>query len=464
MQDALDIDRVVAWVQEHKFQRVAVQLPDELLSQACRYISQLQRRLPKRKLFLLGDSTYGSSSVDEVGAEHYGADCIVHVGSSDQEHAGALPVLFVFSQAAATDDAPTAAVTTALIPHFRKTPGVLLLICEVPWQWLLERLSSEIGYALIGVQDVLIAEPQQEALVSRRGVGTQRHDWRFGIASIAAWWSIVGTLAIAAVSEAEPVRVCGRIVARSVGGPPKQELPAEAAILYIGEADSGLERRLLLRHGYGHPIWRLSPSSSEVTKITSDALLMKRYRFVELARSAGVFGLLLCATGASYGSPLADRLQLLLRRAGRQAYRFIVGRVTPEKLGNFPDIECFVSLASPDHFPFDTKEFHVPIVSPYELEVALGVREWTGSYVTDLEELLAAPVPVHSLSEEEGVVQTLGAGARLRQFNVRDPGEPQTSQATKISVLPDAAAGPWMPPALATSGLHGVAGHYATEG
>jgi len=457
--EALDIDRVVAWIQEHSFQRVALQLPDELLARACSYIARLQKRLPRRKLFLLGDSTYGSSSVDEVGAEHYGADCIVHVGSSDQEHAGSMPVLFVFSQAPA-EVVPMKAMVSALSSHFREQQGPLLLICEVTWQWLLERVSSEVGGSMVGLEYVLIAEAQQEALVSRRSVGSRRHDWRFGSASIAAWWSTLGTLALAAVSEVAPLRMCGRVVTRSAGEPPKQQLPPNTTILYIGEPDSGLERRLLLRHGYAHPVWRLSPSSNEVTKLASDVLLMKRHRFVELARSAGVFGLLLCATGASYGGPLADRLQALLRRSGRQVYRFIVGRVTPEKLGNFPDIECFVSLASPDHFPFDTKEFHVPIVSPFELEVALGVREWTGSYITDLEELLAAPVPMHELTEEEGVVQTLGASARLRQFKVT---EHQTTQAVKISVLPDAAGGPRVAPALATPGLHGVAGAYANE-
>jgi len=137
-----------------------------------------------------------------------------------------------------------------------------------------------------------------------------------------------------------------------------------------------------------------------------------------------------------------------------------------EKLGNFPDIECFVSLASPDHFPFDTRDFHVPIVSPYELEVALGVREWTGGYITDLEELLSAPLPLRMPTQEDGVVQTLGAGARLRHFNVGGSDRPQTGQGVKdvFGGLPDAAGGPSIAPALATPGLHGVAGRYATEG
>lgn len=467
MDDAIDIQRIVDWVLQHGFERIAVQLPDSLLAGAATCVVELQKRLPRRKVFLLGDSAYGSSSVDEVGAEHYGADCIVHVGSSDQEHAGAMPVLFIFSQVAA-EQMPTKAVVNALEAHLRQTQGCLVLLCEVTWQWVLERFTQELQDAFRGLE-VLLAEPQQEALASRKPAGIRRHDWRFGTASLGAWWSALGPLAMAAAARPEPLRICGRTVRNVADRSFLRQLPPNSTVLYIGDADSALERRLLLRHGYALPIWRVSPMSREVAKITSDALLMRRYRFVELARSAGAVGLLQCATGASYGQPLADRLEALLRRAGRRVYRFVVGRVTPEKLGNFPDIECFVSLASPDHFPFDTREFQVPIVSPYELEIALGAREWTGSYITDLEELLASPLAPLPPDEEDRVVQTLGAGARLRTFNSGAPGGSSTAEAggkelPSMGPAFHSVGGERWAPARATPGLHGVAGRYSNEG
>ena len=47
------------------------------------------------RFFILGDSSFGGGGVDEVGALHYGADCIVRFGHADQQRGGSLPVLFV---------------------------------------------------------------------------------------------------------------------------------------------------------------------------------------------------------------------------------------------------------------------------------------------------------------------------------------------------------------------------------
>lgn len=83
-----------------------------------------------------------------------------------------------------------------------------------------------------------------------------------------------------------------------------ERLSAECGLLYVGAAGAPLERRLLLRHGHARPIWRLEAGG--ITRLSSDPLLMRRHRFVELVRSASVVGLLLCATGASYGRAVAD--------------------------------------------------------------------------------------------------------------------------------------------------------------
>lgn len=42
-------------------------------------------------------------------------------------------------------------------------------------------------------------------------------------------------------------------------------------------------------------------------------------------------------------------------------------------------------LSGPEQFMWDVRDFMVPICTPYEMDVALGAREWTGEYITDLE-------------------------------------------------------------------------------
>lgn len=463
--DGLGLGLAAEWVQRHGFRRIAVQLPDEVLGAAARAIAKLQKGLPGRKVFLLGDSTYGSSSVDEVGAEHYGADCIVHVGSSDQEHAGTLPVLFLAARAPVPEAAAQGLV--AELQGHLEGGAVVLLICDAAVQHLAGPLANALG-AVTALDNVMIAEPLLEASVVPRGDSRCRRDWRFGVVPVAAWWAALGPITLAAAASPEPLRVCGRRVRRAGGGPPARLLPG-GSVVYVGSPGSPLERRLLLRHGHARAVWRLEPSSGAVTRLSSEAILLRRHRFVELVRSAGAVGLLLCATGSSHGAAVAERLEVLLQRAGRRVYRFVIGRVTPEKLGNFREIDCFVSLASPEHFPFEARDFHVPIASPYEVEVALGAREWTGSYVTDLEELLAAPLRPQLPDEEVLPVQSLGAGARLRLFNGPAAVVPLAAPRPKLDFAPAGSAagecsGSPPAPAVASSGLHGVAGRYTTEG
>mmetsp|Transcript_92023 Transcript_92023/g.269232 ORF Transcript_92023/g.269232 Transcript_92023/m.269232 type:complete len:481 (-) Transcript_92023:52-1494(-) len=468
-----DIDRVVTWVKNHSFQRIAVQFPDELLSVAPKIVLTLCRELPQRKVFVLGDSPYGSSSVDEVGAEHYGADCIVKVGPSDQQQVGSLPVLFVFGREPLSQvDAPS--ILSALRESFDKPVSSLslVLVCDVALQHGAGGIGAALSKELQSSGDAFVAEPVHEV---SRGTGSvaRWRDWRFGTIPTGAWLSALGPLVMSSMAAPEPFRVCGRRVRRagSTCSPGEDErlLPPHCGFLHLGAADSALERRLLLRYGHAYPVWRLELPSGTPVRLSSDRLLLQRYRLVEAVKSAAVVGLLLCATGAAQGQAVADRLETLLRRAGRQVYRFLLGRPTAEKLGNFPDVECYVSLASPEHFPFSVRDVHVPIASPYEVEVALGAREWSGDYITDLEELLSSPLSVGPVGSEVFAVQTLGAGARVRTFAASGDrgGELVCAERRKdvkaADTLVERPSTGNRPPAVVEPGLHGIPSRYVSE-
>eukprot|EP00927_Polykrikos_kofoidii_P059616 TRINITY_DN54762_c0_g1_i1.p1 TRINITY_DN54762_c0_g1~~TRINITY_DN54762_c0_g1_i1.p1 ORF type:complete len:522 (-),score=89.15 TRINITY_DN54762_c0_g1_i1:326-1891(-) len=513
-EDPYELGRIASWVACHEFRRVALQFPDHLLGDVLDTVVGLRNLLPaKTKVFVLGDSTHGSSSVDEVAAEHYGADCIVHIGPSDQQHAGTLPVLYVFGKALLSASAVAAKVAAELRRFERvdscnsldrsvsaisdEVPTSLVLVCDVALQHVAGRLAEAFGAALRDVHGfdgadvdahVLVAVPKSESLASpsqpcgesnsiapTESLTERRRDYRFGVLSVSSWWACgLGPLAIAAAAFPSPLRLCGREVqcwrrsqdeAFSPGNKTPQLglLPDRCGLVLCTSAvDSALERRLLLRYGYSRSLWRLDPDSGELSRLCSNKLLLQRFRFVELAKCASVVGLVLAATGSRHTQAVAERLEEVLRRAHRQTYRFVVGRVTPEKLGNFPEVELFVSLASPEHFPWNSKEFLAPIASPYEVEVALGVREWTGNYITDPEELLSWPLPDVGLVGEDNdalLVQSLGSRGRVRNF-ARD-----NAVGCLGSAVPSVtgAFNERQAPALVTDGQHGVASQYNEE-
>ena len=57
------------------------------------------------------------------------------------------------------------------------------------------------------------------------------------------------------------------------------------------------------------------------------------------------------------------------------------------KLTNFAEVDAFVIVASAETSLIEARDFPVPLITPLELEVALGVREWTGFYSTSFTDL-----------------------------------------------------------------------------
>lgn len=487
IQDTARIDtaRIVSWVTQHSFQRVALQFPDSLLAGAPELYNRLRKALPNCKVFILGDSFFGGGGVDEVGAQHYGADCVVRFGQAGQQRGGTLPALFVFDSGTSLCEnlqLASGEVVAAVREHLeisQRGRASLLLVCDLPVQQAALPFAAALK-AAIAVQKttsrlswrVLVAKPREEAEVG--GGSALWRDWRWGELDIASgWWSRLGPLTTAAAARPSSLQVCGRPVSALPDDDDHThsealtgwELPKPCAIVYVGSAGTDLERRLLLRYNGSCPIWRLQADTSSgnvpaVEKLSSQSLLLKRYRFVELARSAAVVGLLLVTAdgNTALSQALAKRYEIMLRQAGRQCYRLVVGQPTQEKLGNFPGIECYVLLSGPDQFPWDARDLMVPICTPYELEVALGAREWTGDYMADLDELLATtPAEFagtsHVGKRETTHVHSLGQD-RLKTFD---------GQQAILQPMPSGQRASRPPPAEIAPGLHGVPWKYSQE-
>jgi len=77
---------------------VALQFPDELITYSFRVMKLIEEKFPNVKLYVLGDTSYGSCCVDEIAAEHINADCIIHFGRSCLSITKRLPVHFVFGK------------------------------------------------------------------------------------------------------------------------------------------------------------------------------------------------------------------------------------------------------------------------------------------------------------------------------------------------------------------------------
>ena len=180
----------------------------------------------------------------------------------------------------------------------------------------------------------------------------------------------------------------------------------------------------------GNEIRRLEEAGADITTPRGDdiqpevpfGLQMKRFGCVEAAKSAELFGIVYGTTGVSHCDAVVKRMNEILLARGRRVYNLVVGDVNITKLGNFPEIECYVHVACPENqwaLSVSTRDYPVPIITPFELEVAMEAREWSTEYVVEFSELLSTPPKAPEIDEDGEVnVQVLGGGAKVKNFKL----------------------------------------------
>ncbi|PNI52733.1 DPH2 isoform 17, partial [Pan troglodytes] len=101
-------------------------------------------------------------------------------------------------------------------------------------------------------------------------------------------------------------------------------------------------------------------------------LRARRRYLVERARDARVVGLLAGTLGVAQHREALAHLRNLTQAAGKRSYVLALGRPTPAKLANFPEVDVFVLLACPlgALAPQLSGSFFQPILAPCELEAA----------------------------------------------------------------------------------------------
>jgi 2-(3-amino-3-carboxypropyl)histidine synthase len=110
-------------------------------------------------------------------------------------------------------------------------------------------------------------------------------------------------------------------------------------------------------------------------------LLRQRYGAIVACRSARRFGILIGLKRGQQRLTLAYTLQQMLDSAGKLSLLITLDEFSPISLQGF-DVDCYVSTACPRIAIDDYLQYKKPIITPVELEIVLGRREWE-TYVFD---------------------------------------------------------------------------------
>ena len=372
-----EIERTVSTIRKEAYARIALQFPDEMLSDAPRVFEALSKDLKSTsstdykeqggpikvvktelppaqiitaKLYILADTSYGACCVDEIAAEHVNADAVVHYGRACLSPTARIPVIHVFTKQPLPEQ-------PRLIKEFEKyyknRQQKIILMADVTYQNHLQDIMKVLqlrSFSNLFLADI-IHDPSSP-LPNR----TVPEETKVNVSKLSEWQLF---------HIAEPPQSLLLILASRVGS---------IRIFPTSGSDSD---------DYGEPF----------VASTSRAL-NRRYALLTSVNTVSVFGILINTLSVKNYLHIVEHVKSQVRAAGKKSYTFVVGKINAAKVANFSEVGAWVVIGCWESSLIDSKEFWKPILTPFELDLALKKDEdriWTGEWNSDFHKILVEP-------------------------------------------------------------------------
>ncbi|EIE23796.1 diphthamide biosynthesis protein [Coccomyxa subellipsoidea C-169] len=400
-----DIQGVAAYITARKFTVVTLQFPDDLLREA-KDVSKAVQDICARhglqvKTFVLADTTYNSLGVDEVAAQHVHAQCVIHYGRASLSPLSTLPAYFVFTRAP-LDCSRTAErlVSWAAGNGSAAVAGMkaVVVLSDQPLLWAVNQLraclASSATKANLDVQflvaDILThqlapvpSSSPQPATSDSQPLDTDTQSHR---------------------APAEGSRA-GHWVAAGLQWDLPEGVDAQDCLwLWLGDDDAPALTQLLMTYSRMH--WAMyNPQEDSLREGLPSEIsrtLRKRNYLIEKAKNANIIGIVVGTLGVAGYLEAAEAIKKLAQAAGKKTYTLLMGKPSPVKLANFPEVDVFVLIADAQGQILESKEFYSPLITPYEAQLAFAPEGGlvSNDYRLDFDALLSSTAEL-SVSERE---------------------------------------------------------------
>ena len=378
-----EIKRTVSELRAGGWRRIALQFPDSFLVHAPRVVELLQAGLKdssaeesrelshsqrvdndssdvqaqigleklsvsdpehsRKRLYILGDTSYGACCVDEIAAEHVDAAVVVHYGRACLSPTARLPVIYVFTQ----QDLNHKLVISAFERTYPDKDTKLILMADVTYASHLPSLTSTIsslGYTSLHTTSIL---HDPSSLLPNRTVPPE------------------------VLSDPERLK--------------------DYHLFHVSDPPPALLLTLSSRLSSIH-IYPTSTSVPPAPLLASTTLaLRRRYALLTSLTTVPIFGILVNTLSVANYTSAISRIQSLLRSAGKKSYVFVVGKVNAAKIANFAEVSGWVIVGCWESSLVEGEGFWRPVITPFELEMVLEgdeKRVWTGEWRGDFGGLL----------------------------------------------------------------------------
>ncbi|KAL6875688.1 hypothetical protein ACP4OV_013201 [Aristida adscensionis] len=392
-----EVPRTAAFLRGRAYTRVALQFPDELLKDAAAVARALRRELGGAgaggvRVFVMADTAYNSCCVDEVGASHIDAQCVVHYGHACMSPTSNLPAFFVFGKASLD----IGACAHSLLECSRKSNKRILVLYGLEYAYALDGLRQaiedsykshsglpEVRYAgvLCSVMSPSSSAEENECLQSN---GTSSNDALSVHNDEATFFNYHCNMEQS--SSTHKYTLGG--LTWDISNEEKME---DYLIFWIGQDNSAFANIVLTFNKC--EIVRYDTTSNQLSTDVSHLMkiLRRRYYLVEKAKDANIVGILVGTLGVAGYLHIIEKMKALIKAAGKKSYTLVMGRPNSAKLANFPECEVFVYVSCAQTALLDSKEFLAPVITPFEAVLAFNRgREWTGEYLMDFKDLITS--------------------------------------------------------------------------
>lgn len=311
----------------------------------------------QQQVWILADTAYSSCCIDEVAAEHVGADIVVHYGDACLNAIQKLPAVYVFGKPYLNIDETVAKFKSTYTDVEEK----IMLMADAPNTIHLPVIYNILKptYKNLAYADINLKKAHRAKILGFES-STPDND--------------------------EFIRLNNRIINYDNQILEETDL-LDFNLFHINRPEPP---HLLYLTTKFSSITLYNPEENTVDQGPFPSL-MKRYRYMQIARTAGTVGILVNTLSLRHTKEMINLVSAKIKEADKKYYMFVVGKPNVAKLANFEsiDIWCILGCGQGGIVIDNTNEFYKPIITPYELELALSPQvSWTGAWVTDFENMI----------------------------------------------------------------------------
>ncbi|HJL64581.1 MAG TPA: diphthamide biosynthesis enzyme Dph2 [Candidatus Thalassarchaeaceae archaeon] len=356
------LDDLVERIKDNDHRLVALQVPEGLKMQALEMMDAIEDN-SSAKVVLAADPCYGACDLVHDKMRMMGVELVAHMGHSAMNIDSGMPTHFI-------------PVTYEGDPEIDPVVPILAKHKAIAEARLSKKEEGE-----------LTEEEAQERFLDAVGRVAPLSGTKLGLVGSIQHLHLL-------LEYKERLEKAGFDVEIPIGGArltfPGQVLgcnysgddPTIGHYLFLGSGD--FHPIGLVMHT-GKPLALLDPYTGQASEMSFERIeriLRQRMGLIFAVDNANSFGILIGEKPGQMRRNLAIRMKRLLETHGKKGYLLALDHVGPELIDFYP-VDAFVNTACPRIAIDDAVKYDKPLITPFELEVALGEKQWENGYLFD---------------------------------------------------------------------------------